>query len=175
MNTISFAVALWLCAFLAIGHAQSSKPAITELAKDWTSIRISHSGVGSDYSIGENYVLLQRLDSNRVVLSDKGGQFGAWPLPVARALITPDAAQKIVDGSVKFYGQSQAEPSGKDSSRSSYHEPRKNHDPAGLTEFINIQIVAGKQSYDFFDDFADGSPACPQFVKLLKDATETQP
>lgn len=161
----------WLYTFAAVAIAQRQETALTEALKDWTTVRISLVIDGGDYNPPSPFILLQRLDSDRVILSSSEESAGSELLPVARAIITPEAAQKFIDRAVAFYAQAQKETGGKARVYAlppAEREPiLKQHNLGMSALYIGIHVYSGNRSYGYQDDFADSGNTVKEFGDFI--------
>lgn len=162
---------LCLRAFIPVAYAQRSDTAITEALRDWKTVRINLIIDGGDYKPPAPFILLQRLDSDRVVLSSSEDSARSELLPVARAIITADAAQKLIDRALAFYAQAQKETGEKARVYALPEAERapilKQHNLGMSAFYIGIQVFSRGRSYEYQDDFADSGAAVKEFVDFV--------
>ena len=162
-------LSLHVCA--AITFAQKQETALSEALKDWKTVRICLVIDGGDYNPPSPFILLQRLDSERVILSSSEESARSELLPVARAIITSDAAQKFIDRALDFYAQAQKETGEKARVYAlppAEREPiLKQHNLGMSALYIGIQVLSHSRSYEYQDDFADSGTTVKDFAEFV--------
>jgi hypothetical protein len=162
---------VWLHTFAAVSIAQRQETALAEALQDWTTVRICLVIDGGDYNPPSPFILLQRLDSDRVILSSSEESARSELLPVARAIITSKAAQKFIDRAVAFYAQAQKEIGEK---ARVYALPQAEREPIlkqhslGMSAlYIGIHVFSHNRSYEYQDDFADSGNTVKDFGEFV--------
>lgn len=157
--------------FWSPADAQGAEPPLTNTLKDWRTIRFVLRVDGGDYHPPAPFILLQRMEADRIVLSTGENDFHAETLPVARAIVTTETAQALIDRALVFYTRAQKE-SGE---KARVHAlPAAERDAiyrkAGFgisAAYIRIEILGARRSYQYEDDFADGSAALNEFGDFI--------
>lgn len=167
----AFTTFLALATFSSLACAQNTEPPIADTIKGWRTVRIVLRIDGGDYDPPAPFILLQRLDSDRIILSTGEDTSGAEYLPVARSIIAPDAAQKLIERAVGYYSQAQKEIGEKARVRAL---PRVERDAiyakAGFgisAAYIRIEVLGPNRSHQYEDDFADRSAVLNEFSSFI--------
>ena len=171
MKSIFATTIIWILAFVNFTLAGTDNTALSEALKDWKTVRISFIIDGGDYFPSPKYILLQRLDSESIILSTSENYDLTDALPVVRSIINNSAAQSIIDQAVGFYTTAQKEIGEK---ARIYALPQferdeiiKKHNLGISAEYIGIQILSHSKSYEYKDDFADEGTTVKDFLEFV--------
>jgi len=160
-----------LATFSSLAGAQSTQPPISDTIKNWRTVRIVLRIDGGDYDPPAPFILLQRLDSDRIILSTGEYTVGAEYLPVARSIISSDAAQKLIERALAFYAKAQKETGEKARVQAL---PQAERDAIykkpgfGIPAFyIRIEVLGPDRGYQYEDDFADSGATLKEFAAFI--------
>lgn len=145
---------LWL---FSTAIAQQDWEMVRKAFQSWKTVRIYPHIIGGDHVARSPFLLLQRLDAERVVLSAGEGE----GLPVAKSLISNLETQKIIDQVIAFYMKAEAE-KGFRQAIEELPEPERTAFKSRMgfgpyESSICIEILAEKGSYNFKDEFGKES------------------
>ena len=182
MKTLLVIALLWLHAFAAPALAQRKEATpLTDALKGWQTIRIAFILDGGDHYKPYPYFLLQRLNSEHVVLSSSDEDPTSTILPVVRAILTNEETQKIIERATRFYGQAQNQ-IGEKVRWSALPEPERTKAYSGHgygipAFYIRVEVFSHGRSYRYEDDFDDSSTINDfiHFVEDPKAATKQSP
>jgi hypothetical protein len=174
MKTALLTLVLWMHALFAMSLAAPPNPPLGKVVKDWKTIRISLTDDGGDEAGPEWFILLQRLDGERVFLSTNSAPPVEFPaLPVALAMISNANARKYVDRAQDFFHRAQSEVSERmrvqalpKAKRDAYW---KEHNRGIDVQFMMmIEVLSRDKSYIYAHDFADEGATVKEFREFLE-------
>lgn len=163
--------AVWAHA-LNVVYAQGHNPDLKQVLQNWQSVRISHIIDGGDHAPVPQFILLQRLDADRVILSSSEQSARSEMLPMFRAIISADDSQKLIEQALLFYAKSQNEIGEKARVHAlpraeEREEILKKHSFGMHAFYINIQVLTQGRLYAYQDDFSDSGPTFQEFDQFI--------
>jgi hypothetical protein len=134
-----------------LAHADT-RLELTEALKDWTTarfaLRISHG----DYTENAVTFCFNVWIPSAFVLSVNTKVAKSEYLPIAREIISGDAAQKIVDRAAAFFVQATKETGGVALPRAERDETRKELQIGFISMTMIVQVLSKGEVYYFEDD-----------------------
>ena len=168
MPTLQILAIFCLLIGSALAQDGTSQPSLREsLQQPWKTLKFGiYIDQGDDENAGP-HLLLQRLDSRVVLSVIEFHRAAEQRLPIALAVITNEAATKLVEAALSFYAEAEKETGRK---------PRVNSLPKleRDTIFITFDLLGPGINRSYSEDFRDGSDAMGRFRKFLDENAKSK-
>lgn len=174
MKILSILLALLTTFGPVVGAPPTEIPIQDLLKQEWKTLQFGIEFDGGDYNAWGPFILLQRLDSDRIVFSAIESNRHPGALPVALAVVSPKEAAVLVSQLIPFVELAKAETGSKAKAMALPQAERmevfKRAGGFGMSaEYLDIQIIAADGSRHYVhDDFGnDTTKAMNSFVEFL--------
>jgi hypothetical protein len=147
----------------------SGQTPIAEAMKNWRTVRVLLVIDMGDYVV-RRFILLERVDAERVALSSGEKDPPPESPAVARGMITNATAQALIDRALAFYARAQKETG--ERALPAAERTAANTGFGTNAFYIRIEIGGEKASYNYEDDFADGGAAVKEFADFILHASK---